>query len=90
MTLFCGTLCPTITIIVIRPEIRSCSLPCCCQIWMASCYLALYGAYVTIVLKGPATGSKGGDTSNLSNQEGLEVGGIGSGMDEHAVHARWM
>ncbi|CAM9239518.1 unnamed protein product [Scytosiphon promiscuus] len=59
-------------------------------IWMASCYLALYGVYVTIVLKGPAAGSKGGHASAASSQDGLEAGGFGSGVDEHAVHARWI
>jgi len=66
------------------------------QIWLATCYLALYGAYVTIVFKGPRGGAAKGDDaiSRGSSQDGLEVGGVGSSSrlegDEHAVHARWM
>lgn len=59
------------------------------QIWLATLYLALYGVYVTIVFRGPK-GGKGANLSSSSSQDGLEVGGLGSGLDDHAVDARWM
>lgn len=49
----------------------------------------LYGIYVTFVFRGPK-GGKGASLSTGSSQDGLEVGGIGSGLDDHAVDARWM
>eukprot|EP00752_Nemacystus_decipiens_P012379 g10971.t2 len=62
------------------------------SIWLASLYLALYGVYVTFVFRGPkgGNGSKGDSLSTGSSQDGLEVGELGSGVEDHAVDARWI
>lgn len=71
---------------------RSC-LPLCCsisQIWLAAFYLVLYAVYVTVVFTGPKGGGGGAALSTVSSQDGVEVGGFSSGLDDHAVDARWM
>lgn len=54
------------------------------QIWLASTYLLLYAVYATIVFRSPRGGT------GPSSEDGLEAGGLGSGLDDHAVDARWM
>ncbi|CBJ33101.1 conserved unknown protein [Ectocarpus siliculosus] len=56
------------------------------SLWLAACYLALYGVYVTMVLKGrKGEESSRGDANPRQDGEG---GGVGE--DDHAVDARWI
>ncbi|CAM9114656.1 unnamed protein product [Ectocarpus sp. 12 AP-2014] len=56
------------------------------SLWLAACYLALYGVYVTMVLKGRKEEESSRGDAN-PRQDG--VGG-GAGEDDHAVDARWI